>query len=126
MSLMALLPTIGKVLDKVLPDKNARAAAQEALNASAQAGDLDLLLGQLKINAIEAAHPSIFVSGWRPACGWICAIGLLYNVVLAPFLDIFITVPEVDPALLYPVLLGMLGLSGSRSFEKSKGIARSA
>ena len=124
MSLMAILPTIGKVLDKIIPDKNARAAAEEALKAAAQSGELDLLAGQLKINAVEAAHPSIFVSGWRPACGWICAIGLLYNVVLSPFIDIFIEIPVVDPALLYPVLLGMLGLSGSRSFEKHKGVAR--
>jgi hypothetical protein len=26
--------------------------------------------------------------------------------------------------MLYPVLMGMLGLSASRSFEKSKGVAR--
>ena len=115
---------IGKVLDRVIPDKNARAAAKEALRAADQSGELQLLLGQLKINQVEAAHKSLFVAGWRPATGWICATGLAYNVVVAPFLGIFVDVPAIDPSLLYPVLLGMLGLAGARSFEKTKGIGR--
>lgn len=124
MSLLALLPTIGKVLDKVIPDRNARQKAQLALESAAQKGELDLLLGQLDINKVEAAHKSLFVSGWRPFIGWVCGLGLTYNVLLSPFLDIWFEMPTVDPALLYPVLMGMLGLVGARTHEKVKGVAR--
>ena len=34
------------------------------------------LMGQIEVNKIEAAHPSIFVAGWRPAIGWISAAGI--------------------------------------------------
>jgi len=124
MSLLALLPTIGKVLDKIIPDKNARQAAQLALEAADQKGELDLLLGQLEVNKVEAASNSLFVAGWRPFIGWVCGVGLMYNVLLSPFLDIWFDMPTVDPALLYPVLMGMLGLGGMRSFEKLKGVSR--
>jgi len=124
MSLLALLPTIGKVLDKVIPDKNARQAAQFALEAADQKGELDLLLGQLEVNKVEAASDSLFVAGWRPFIGWVCGVGLMYNVLLSPFLDIWFDMPTVDPALLYPVLMGMLGLAGARTFEKTKGVSR--
>ncbi len=123
--IQALLPVVGKVLDRVIPDKNARAAAKEQLRAAAQAGELDLLLGQMAVNKTEAAHKSLFVAGWRPAIGWVCGIGLAYNVVVHPFLCLFIPeAPPVEPGLLYPVLLGMLGLGGMRSYEKTKGVAR--
>jgi len=89
------------------------------------AGAVSLAMGQLEVNKIEASNSSLFVSGWRPFVGWVCGVGLAYNILLSPFLDIWFDMPEVDPALLYPVLLGMLGLSGSRSFEKFKGVARS-
>lgn len=56
--------------------------------------------------------------------GWVCGFGLLYNVIVAPFLDIWLTVPRVESDLLYPVLLGMLGLGGMRSFEKVKRVSR--
>jgi hypothetical protein len=124
MSILAALPFVGKILDKVIPDKNARAEAQELLEAADQKGELDLLKGQLEVNKVEAAHKSLFVAGWRPFIGWVCGIGLLYNILLSPFLDIWVEMPVVDPALLYPVLLGMLGLSTNRMVEKVKGVSR--
>ena len=124
MSLLSLLPTVSKLLDKIIPDKGAREAAQAALEAAGQKGELDLLLGQLEVNKVEAASKSLFVSGWRPFIGWVCGVGLMYNVLLSPFLDIWFDMPSVDPALLYPVLMGMLGLAGARTFEKTKGVSR--
>ena len=75
----------------------------------------EALKGQLEINKMEAAHKSLFVAGWRPAIGWICAVGLLYNTIIANVLGIWMNVPEVDTTLLVPVMMGMLG---SRSNEK--------
>ncbi len=122
--LTAGIGLVDKFIGKFVKDKDL--AAKLTANARSQefAGELSLLVGQMEINKIEAAHPNWFISGWRPAVGWICGAGLLYNTILSPFLDIWLEVPEVDVSLLMPVLMGMLGLGAMRSFEKSKGVAR--
>lgn len=119
------------VINKIWPDPVKQAEEQRKLQELAQEGDIarlnaqvKLLVGQLEINKAEAAHKSIFVAGWRPFIGWVCGVGLMYNVILSPLLDIWFEVPVVNPELLYPVLLGMLGLGGMRSFEKFKGVSR--
>jgi len=119
------------VINKIWPDPVKQAEEQRKLQELAQKGSLEelnaevkLLVSQVDLNKVEAAHKSIFVAGWRPFVGWVCGFGLLYNVILAPFLGIWLTVPEVETELLYPVLLGMLGLGGMRSFEKVKRVSR--
>ncbi len=119
------------VINKIWPDPVKQSEEQRKLQELAQKGNLEelnaevkLLISQVDLNKVEAAHKSIFVAGWRPFVGWVCGFGLLYNVILAPFLDIWLTVPEVETDLLYPVLLGMLGLGGMRSFEKVKRVSR--
>ena len=109
MSLLAFLPTIGKILDKVIPDKNARQAAELALHAADQRGELDLLLGQLKINEVQAAHKSLFVAGARPFIMWVCGFALMYSTLIHPILDIWLEMPIVDVSLLMPVMMGLLG-----------------
>ena len=84
----------------------------------------EALKGQLEINKVEAAHKSLFVAGWRPFIGWICGVGLLYNVLISQVLAIWFQVPEVDPSLLMPVMTGLLGLGAMRSYEKTKGVSR--
>ena len=54
----------GKIIDRLFPDETAKAAAQLELLKLQQQGDLQQVLEQLRINAVEAAHPSIFVAGW--------------------------------------------------------------
>ena len=123
---------LGKsVIERIWPDANKRAEEMRKLEELKQGGELakldahvKLLVGQLEVNKIEAAHKSLFVSGWRPFIGWVCGIGLAYNVILSPFLDIWFTVPKVDVSALYPVMLGMLGIGGMRTVEKIKGVAR--
>jgi hypothetical protein len=126
---MNILSVVSTVLDRVIPDKNARAKAQEALEAADKAGELQLLFGQQEINKAEAAHKSIFVAGWRPFVGWICGASLLYNFLLYPFLS-FLTVvlmekppelPVLDSGQLMTLITGMLGLVASRSHDKLKG-----
>jgi hypothetical protein len=39
-------------------------------------------------------------------------------------LGIWFKVPPVNTDLLYPVMLGMLGMSGIRGFEKVNGVAK--
>lgn len=119
------------VINKIWPDPVKQAEEQRKLQELAQKGDLEslnaqvkILVGQMEINKVEAAHKSIFVAGWRPFIGWVCGVGLAYNVILSPILDIWLNVPEVNPDLLYPVLLGLLGLGTMRTFEKTKRVSR--
>jgi len=86
---------------------------------------------QLEINNTEAKHNSLFVSGWRPAVGWTCCLGMAANFLLIPITNFVlalassdITIPLIELETMLPVLLGMLGLGGMRSFEKSKGVER--
>ena len=83
---------------------------------------------QSEINKVEAQHRSVFVSGWRPFTGWICAVALLYNFVLRDLAIWAFGIEQVPPALqmehLMTVLFGMLGLGGMRSIEKIKDKTR--
>ena len=73
----------------------------------------------------------MFVAGWRPAIGWICGLGMLSNFIIVPMTNFVlalmespVVVPLIELETMMPVLLGMLGLGGMRSYEKAKGIAR--
>lgn len=126
----ALTPLLADLLDKI-PDPDARAKAATAANAQLvsllQAGDS----AQLAVNATEAANPSLFVSGWRPAVGWVCVLGLLVQTVGYPLMGWALSIwspgtpmPTIDTDTLMGLLVPMLGLAGYRTFEKVKGVAR--
>jgi hypothetical protein len=119
-----LIGPVTGLLDKFIEDKDAKNALAHEIATMSEKHALALAKGQLEINKVEAAHKSLFVAGWRPFIGWICGLGLLYNVLIAQILSIWFTVPEVDPALLTPVLMGMLGMGAMRSYEKTKKVAR--
>jgi hypothetical protein len=121
----ALLGLGGKLIDKLIPDPAARDAAKLELLKLQQSGELAAMLAQTEINKVEAANPSVFVSGWRPAIGWVCALAMAYQYLLRPFLAAFypvLTFPGLDDNL-WQLLAGMLGLGGLRTFEKLNGVA---
>lgn len=126
----AALELGAKVIDRLFPDKTQAAAAQLKLLELQQSGELAAIAGQLEINKIEAANPTVFVSGWRPGCGWVCVSGLLIQFVVRPIatwtaalLGHPIVFPELDMGTLLTLLAGMLGLSGLRTYEKTQGVA---
>lgn len=133
----ALIPLIGTVLDKVLPDQQASADAKLKVMDLVQKGELAVLdadvrlaLGQMEINKAEAST-DLFRGGWRPAVGWTCVAGLSYNFVIQPILPWLVRVgggdvpdmPTIDNDTLMMLLTGMLGLGGLRTFERIKGKA---
>ena len=132
--LSAILPTVSNVLDRVIPDKAAAEKAKQELALLAAKGELDNMAGQLRINAEEAKNPSLFVAGWRPCLGWIGAFAIgapyfvwVFNMVVRMA---FPEVPEItkddmpDGGQIMPVVLGMLGLGGARTWERMKGVER--
>ena len=61
----------------------------------------------------------------RPACAWVCVAGFTVNFLISPLADPFgIMVPQADISTMMPVLLGMLGLAGARSFERVKKVGK--
>ena len=116
---------ISNIIGKIFPDKNVSEQAKIRMAELAQAGELkelELVLEQIKVNAIEAASEKWWVAGWRPFIGWICGSALGYTFVLQPFLS-FLTgwlVPVLDMGELMTILMGMLGLAGLRTYEKTK------
>ena len=122
--LNSLIKPRTSILDKVIEDKDTKNNIAFELATMAERHAQELSKGQLEVNKVEAAHKSLFVSGWRPAIGWICGLALLYSTILAPILGIWFIVPPVDSSLLTSVLMGMLGLGAMRSYEKKNNVAR--
>ena len=127
----ALLDVGGKLIDKLFPDPAQRAAARYQLMQLQQQGELAILAQQVDLaktqtdtNTEEAKSSNWWVAGWRPYIGWVCGTGLGYQLLVYPILVGFVpSVVPLDTGTLLTLLLGMLGLGGMRSFEKSKGVA---
>tara|TARA_R110000868_G_scaffold25649_5_gene99876 strand:+ start:189 stop:593 length:405 start_codon:yes stop_codon:yes gene_type:complete len=123
---------IGKsLLDRFGPeDKAERAKADAEFMRMAAEGELKQIIAQLEINAKEAAHPSVWVSGWRPFFGWAGGAGFIYATILQPMLAWWASIkgwpvpPILNLDLLWVVVTGMLGIGGLRSVEKIKGVTR--
>lgn len=133
----ALIPLVGNMLDKIIPDPAQAAEAKLKALEMAQRGELAVLdadmrlaLAQIEVNKVEAGT-DLFRGGWRPAVGWVCVMGLGYQLVLRPVLPWLVRVgggevpdlPSIDTDTLMTLLTGMLGLSALRTFEKVKGRA---
>lgn len=122
--LTSLIAPVTGLLDKFIEDKDQKNALAHEISIMADKHAQELAKAQLEVNKVEAAHKSLFVSGWRPAVGWSCCFALVYSTILSPILGIWFTVPPVDSSLLTTVLMGMLGLGAMRSAEKVKGVQR--
>ena len=118
------------LITRIFPDPAQADAAKLELLKLQQSGDLAQMTAQTDINKVEASNSSIFVSGWRPCCGWVCALALAYQYLLKPLLTWFLTtlgytvppMPGLDDNL-WQLLMGMLGMGGLRTFEKVQGVA---
>ena len=116
-----------KVLDKFVPDPEAKAKAESELRQSLMEWDKM----QASINEKEAENTNLFVSGWRPAIGWIGAIALGMHYLFPFFAWISFTFfhntlpqpPKLDESL-WQLIFGLLGFGGMRSWEKSKGLSK--
>ena len=122
--LSQLISPVAGLLDKFITDKDQAAKLAHEIATMADNHAQELAKGQLEVNKAEAESGSLFIGGWRPFVGWVCGIGLMYNVILSQFLAIWFEVPTVDPSLLTPVLMGMLGMGAMRSYEKKSGVAK--
>jgi len=136
------IDSIGRVIEKgldiIFPDP--AVAAQYKLDLQKDENQFALakladetarLNAQVEVNKIEAASPDKWASGWRPAFGWMCAVVVFSQFILAPYLPWLMEVfgfytppvPKIDMEMLWPLVMGMMGLSWNRSQDKAKGVA---
>ena len=129
--LNALIGPVTGLLDKFIEDKDQKNALAHEIATMSQKYAQEIAQGQMAINEVEAAHKSLFVSGWRPAVGWVCVLGMFGNFITIPFsnfvlalLELDIVIPLVPLETMMPVLMGMLGLGAMRTYEKKSGVSK--
>lgn len=118
------------LINKIFPDPAQASQAKLELLKLQQSGELATMTAQTDINKEEAKSASLFVSGWRPAIGWVCALALAYQYLLRPLMTWGTTVAgfNLPPMVglddnLWQLMMGMLGMGGLRTFEKTQGVA---
>jgi len=123
----APIEAIGNVAESIFGSKERKLDHAEFMAAlAANAG-----LAQVELNKIEAGHRSLFVAGWRPFTGWVCAIGLAFPFLINPIFqwytclaDVCIKGPELPVSDLSNLVFGLLGLGVYRTVEKINGKAK--
>ena len=116
----SLLPVASKLLGKFIEDKDTKNKLAHEIATMAEKHAQALAMEQIKIN-IEEAKGNWFQSSWRPLIGWICGLSLAINYMVAPICAGFgITIPQADMSVMMPLMFGMLGISGMRSYDKMK------
>lgn len=126
-----LIREVGVTVRELIPDPDKRAELElkmAELADQADARENELLVGQIEVNKIEAGSSNLFVAGWRPFIGWTSGAALGYTWILAPILQALFhltNLPALPAESIFPVVLAMLGISASRTFEKVRGVATS-
>ena len=122
-----LIDPISNILDKFVADKDLKQKLEHELKTELHRANM----AQIEVNKEEAKHRTVFVAGWRPFTGWVCATALAYHFILEPVIvfllalyDIQLTLPQFDMGSLLTVLMGMLGLGGLRTYEKKQGLTK--
>jgi hypothetical protein len=113
-------------LDKWIPDAKDRLEAELLVTKQMH----ELALAQVELNKVEAANTNVFISGWRPMVGWVCAASFFYAVIGNDLLNYVLQLvsmftakpmpvfPEPDTTITMELLFAMLGVGAMRSWDK--------
>jgi hypothetical protein len=116
----ALIPAVSGILDKFVEDKDQKAKLAHTLATMADEHAQQLALAQIEVLKADAKG-NWFQASWRPLIGWISGLSLGINYMVSPICAGFgITIPQADMSVMMPLMFGMLGIGGMRSFDKSK------
>ena len=118
---VAPIEAVGNVITGIFGDKSEKLSHEQIMAKLAQAPGL----AQVELNKVEAGHRSIFVAGWRPAIGWVCACALGWHYVGSPFVAVWIKdMPDLETGTLMELVIAMLGMGALRTTEKLMGKTR--
>lgn len=116
----SLVGPVTGLLDKFIEDKDQKNQIAFELSTMAERHAQEIALQQIEVLKADAKG-NWFQSSWRPLIGWICGFGLGINYLVSPICAGFgIVIPQADMSVMMPLLFGMLGLAGMRSFDKIK------
>ena len=100
---------------------------------------------QHALNIINAKSKSLFIAGWRPAIGWVCALALFTYYIPSYLIELSVwreqsfllfeaakeakqlagftppTAPKMAIGDIIGLVMSLLGMAGMRSYEKTKG-----
>ena len=126
-----LIGPVTGLLDKFVEDKDQKAKLAHEIATLAERQAHEIAKSQIEVNKSESQSGSVFIGGWRPATGWVCVLGFGVNFLVIPLTNLFLSitenpllVPSLDVSEMMPVLFGLLGLGGFRSYEKSRKVAK--
>ena len=120
--LSALIGPATDLVGKFVQDKDKAAQLAHDISTMADQHAQAALLAQIEVNKVEA-QGNWFQASWRPLCGYVCVLGLAVNFLISPIAAGFgLAIPQAEMSVMMPVLTGMLGLAGMRSFEKVKKV----
>tara|TARA_R110000803_G_scaffold157244_1_gene221694 strand:- start:682 stop:1059 length:378 start_codon:yes stop_codon:yes gene_type:complete len=116
----SLLPVASKLLGKFIEDKDTKNKLAHEIATMAEKHGQEIALAQIEVLK-EDAKGNWFQSSWRPLIGWISGLSLGINYMVAPICAGFgVTIPQADMSVMMPLMFGMLGIGGMRSFDKIK------
>jgi len=114
-----LIAPVTGLLDKFIPDADTKQKIAHEIATMSERHAQEIALAQIEVNKAEAKG-NWFQAGWRPATGWVCVLGFGVNFLISPLAaGVGIDIPQADTSTMLPVLMGMLGLGGLRTYEKS-------
>tara|TARA_R110000803_G_scaffold438_2_gene1468 strand:+ start:426 stop:827 length:402 start_codon:yes stop_codon:yes gene_type:complete len=127
----AVLPAVTDIIGRFLPeDPEKRAEAEREIKAQLTTHLAAVDLAQIGVNQ-EEAKGNWFQSGWRPCTGWVAALSFGWVYLFQPMISFvlaqtgyLVQLPSLDMSQMMPILLGLLGLSGFRTLERSKGVGK--
>lgn len=118
--IQALIPAVSGILDKFIEDKDTKNQLAHDLATMADKHAQELALAQIEVLKADAKG-GWFQASWRPLIGWICGLSLGINYMVSPIAAGFgLVIPQADMSVMMPLLFGMLGIAGMRSYDKKQ------
>ena len=122
--LQQLIGPVTGLLDKFIPNADTKNRLAHEIATMSERHAQEIALQQIEVLKLDAKG-NWFQSSWRPLCGYVCVLALMINFLVSPIAAGFgIVIPQADAGVMMPILLGMLGLSGGRSYERIKGVSK--
>lgn len=119
-----LIPAVTTLLDKLIPDPKAKAAAQMELMTLASSGQLKELEAAMTVITAEAKSEHWIVAAWRPITMLVFVAIIANNYLLYPYLTLFwdaAPLLELPQSLWELLKIGLGGYVVGRSVEKAVG-----
>lgn len=122
-------PLFARLID-LIPDPAEKARQAALIQQQLMVADAAMIQQQNAINLAEASASNLFVSGWRPAVGWVCVAGLAWQIIIAPLMTYAVNMTGYAPILpvlngdwIMTIMIPLLGLGGLKTIERLNGVS---